>query len=87
MDNTWRNLRFTRHAIDMAIARIDGIDTPEQAKDLMRSEYIASKITYASKRHPEQDKIQGDHICMAYERANHKIVTLFISGHVTVTPV
>ena len=87
MDNGHWNLRFTRHAIDMAIARIDGVDTPEQAKALMRSEYLAAKITYASKRHPGQVKIQGDHIAMAYERAKHKIVTLFISGHVTVTPV
>ena len=83
MDNTQYNLRFTRHAIDMAIARVDGVATEAQAKAFMRSEYTAAKITYPSRLHPEQDKIQGDLIALAYDRKDHKIVTLFISGHVS----
>ena len=75
------SLRFSRHAVAMARDRFD-LSTDEQAEAFITSEYAAARITYRSKRYPDQIKVQGDVVCLAYHPASHKIITMFVSGHI-----
>ncbi len=83
MNKSAETLRVTRHSIQRIIERTD-CETEEEAIRYARHQYATAKITYKSHRYPDQMKIQNDHIVLCYNEEQHVVITVFISGHVSV---
>lgn len=75
------NPRITRHSQDQAINR-GGCKSRGHADQWILQQYMTAKITYASKLHEGQIKIQNDDMVLVYDPRDHVIITVFISGHV-----
>ena len=75
------NPRITRHAQDQAMNR-GGCESRGHANQWILEQYTTAMITYASKLHEGQIKIQNDDMVLVYDPKDHVIITAFISGHV-----
>lgn len=75
------NPRVTRHSQDQAMNR-GGCKSRGHADQWILDQYRTAKITYKSKLHPTQVKIQNDDMVLVYDYIDHVIITVFISGHV-----
>tara|TARA_B100001996_G_scaffold367210_1_gene338634 strand:- start:1940 stop:2209 length:270 start_codon:yes stop_codon:yes gene_type:complete len=83
MNKSAETLAVTRHSIQRLIERTD-CETEEEAIRYARHQYATAKIVYKSHRYPDQLKIQNDDIVLCYNEEQHVVITVFISGHVSV---